>query len=156
MRYICEGQGCGREYGTAAEALACEQQAPGKRLVEVGDIVTASSGFGWYDGDRRWVRNPDVRLKQYGKNEWKKCPNGDDNCFARCCTYGFYYVVTAIDVERHRVRYHVGTRAMLKGYRFGYTYNEHHIPLVKVKEPSSYLVHSGRGLIGRKARGLIS
>lgn len=150
--YICEG--CKEQYDSEDEAKRCEAIDPGPRLVEVGDIVTAHSGFGWYDGDSRWIRNPDVLVN--GKRR-ATCPNGDGNCFSMCCTYGFFYVVIAIDIHDHRVRYHLATRAMngKQGYRTGYTYNECHIIPKKVKNPPEFLRRSGRGLIGKKTTILL-
>lgn len=148
--YICEG--CGEKYNNPDEARACEARDPGKRLAEVGDIVTARAGFGWFDGDERWVIQPTAGLSAYREG---RCPLKDTNCFSPCCTYSFYYVVTAIDVAMHRLRYHLVTRAMKGGHRRGYTFNVHHCTPKRVESPSDYLVRSGRLLIGEKAWGLL-
>lgn len=142
--YICEG--CDKSYEELEEAQRCERQDPGQGLVQVGDIVRAKGGFGSFDGDKRWVIQPTVGLFAYRDG---KCPLNDTNCFAECCTYSFYYVVTAIDIYQHRMRYHLTTRAMKKGYRGGYTFNRHHHTPVRVESPSDFLVRSGRGLIGQ-------
>lgn len=151
--YICEG--CGKQYDRIVKAQECESKDPGEQLVEPGDIVTARYGFGWFDGDRRWVVNPDVKLRHRDGKE--VCPNGNGNCFSKCCTYGFYYVVTAVDTHNHRTRYHLRTRAMggKTGYRGGYTYTDDHITPKKVGSPSDFLVRSGRGLVGEKCKGLL-
>lgn len=147
--YVCEG--CGVEYDNPTTARKCEATDPGKRLVEVGDIVFGSAGFGWYDGDKRWVSNPDILVKP-------KCQHKDGrNCFDDCCTYRFYYVVTTIDVEKHRIRYHLETNAMegQQGHRGGYTYNIHHITPTKVKNPPAFVVKDSKALIGRTRKGLL-
>lgn len=148
--HICEG--CGEEYEELAKAQRCEARDPGRQLVEVGDIVLVKAGFGWFDGDTRWVIQPTVGLFAYREG---RCPRNDTNCFGECCTYSFYYVVTAIDIVEHRLRYHLATRAMRAGPRHGYTFNKHHYTPVKVELPSDFLVRSGRGLIGQRARGLL-
>jgi hypothetical protein len=119
---------CDAEYDNEAGALACEARGKPNLIVAVGDIVFGSAGFGWFDGDKKWVSNPTVSLK-------RKCPKGDGNCFDDCCTYRFYYVVSAIDVDpedSHRPRYHLITGAMLKDYRVGYTFNTGHVTPRKV------------------------
>lgn len=154
---------CGEEYKSAERARDCEALGFNP-TVKVGDIVTCGGGFGWYDGDRRWITNPDVDLdieKHHGRRK-------KSNCFDVCCTYLFYYVVTSIDgdhlmtcgrrgrpVDAHRPRYHLFTRAMKMGYRSGVTYDEGHYAMTKVKDPSAYLVSSARGLLGLKTERLI-
>ena len=153
--YICEG--CGEQYDNSVSAYACEARDPGERLVDVGDIVFAKAGFGWFNGDKRWIRNPSVILKSKGDSR-KECPNGNGNCFASCCGYDFYYVVTAIDEKDHRVRYHLATRAMLgrgRGYVMGYTFNVGHHAPNKILSPSDFLIRSGRLLVGEKADHLL-
>lgn len=147
VQYICDG--CGEKFSDINEAISCEQSGEVERICEVGDIVTGEGGFGWYDGDSRWITNPNVQLHQ------KPCPNKNGNCFSDCCTYFFYYVVTAIDQHKHRIRYHLTTRAMKESYRQGHTFNKHHVQLIKVEDPSDYLVRSGRSLIGEKSEYLL-
>src|SRR5690348_18164745 len=99
---------CKHEYQTFIEAYNCEQRGFAPSF-KIGDIVTRGAGFGWFNGDRRWIANPKVRPFS------RKCPNGSGNCFDECCTYKFYYVVTFVDGDErdgHRPRYHVWTGAM--------------------------------------------
>ncbi len=139
IMYVCEG--CGEQYTDKKDAERCEAKVQTSRVAEVGDIVKAHAGFGWYDGNAHWVANPKVVLgghKDHG------------NCFGRCCSYEFYYVVTTIDVENHRVRYHLETKAMTgkEGHRGGYTFNEDHFTPRKVKRPPERVVKDSYDLIG--------
>jgi hypothetical protein len=153
---------CRTEYDKREEAVACEsvpEERPDPKLAP-GTIVFAHSGFGWFDGDRRWVSNPDI----LGKRDGKPCPNGYGNCFEPCCTYRFYYVVTIVEppavwvpedryvFEKHRVRYYVETKAMSgkQGHRGGYTSLRHHIRPAPVKAPPAFVVRDARDLVGQK------
>lgn len=142
--YMCEG--CGRQYNQREDALLCESNKP-EPTVAVGDIVLCRAGFGWYGGDKAWISNP----------EHTPCRNPGINCFGTCCTYSFYYVVTAIDRHNHRVRYHLATLAMSEtsGYRYGYTYDQHHCAPEKVENPPAIVIEQSKELIGHIARGLI-
>lgn len=152
-RYTCDI--CHREYPSARAAAICEREM-GKPTVRPGDIVFVGAGFGWYDGDREWVSNPDVKLggiREHG------------NCFGECCTYRFYYVVTAVDRdlepawdgEGHRWRYHLATKAMTgkHGHTGGYTYDVHHVKPKLVKRPPTHVVETSKDLIGRKSENLL-
>jgi len=116
---------------------------PVKPKVNVGDIVTKECGYGWFDGDKKWVVNP------------RQCDNRNPkhgNCFQCCCTMGFYYVVTAIDRDFDdisRLRYHLITNAMTgkDGHRQFYTYEG---SITKVKRPKKYLITTSRKLLGQK------
>lgn len=59
----------------------------------IGDIVTCGYGYGWFDGNDDWVINPKPK---------KTCQH---NCFDKCCTMGFYYVVHSIQTtdDRHKL-----------------------------------------------------
>lgn len=161
-RYACES--CGTEYRTRAEAAQCEARAAAiKPTVSVGDIVTARAGFGWYDGDRKWITNANKvdpqRHGNPGPFKRHECPHGDGNCFSECCTFSFYYVVTHIDAEAesHRPRYHLVTNAMTgkQGYHAGYTYDEDHVaPKLATRVPRHVRLTS-RALIGEKATSLL-
>lgn len=142
--YICEG--CGRKFNQSEDAALCEGRTS-EPTVKVGDIVLARSGFGWYGGDVAWISNP----------KHTPCKSPGTNCFDTCCTYSFYYVVTAIDYESHRVRYHLATMAMSEenDYRYGYTYDQHHCTPEKVENPPADVVEQSKTLIGHVARGLI-
>ena len=146
-RYACDW--CSEEYKTKVEAAACEAD-PSKRAADLGDIVFNGAGCGWYDGDKGWISNPDVRLRG-------KCPKGDGNCFDTCCTYQFFYVVTAIDraprplgwmEPRHPWRYHLFTRAMSgkQGYRGGYVYSIRKV----VGAPPAHVITTSKDVLGTK------
>jgi hypothetical protein len=124
---------------------------------KVGDIVYLRSGFCWYDGDRKWISNADrIDPKKQGNpgpvRRRERCPNGDRNCFSPCCTFQFYYVITHIDSEDDRTRYHVATLAMTEetGYRSGYTFDQGHFPPRKVAKPPAYVVRTSKALLGQK------
>ncbi|KKM05074.1 hypothetical protein LCGC14_1757750 [marine sediment metagenome] len=157
--YGCEV--CGNEYRSAAEALECEatEETP---LAEVGDIVFAKAGYGWYDGLKSWVSNAHLPPAAQGR----RANPEHGNCFADCCTYRFYYVVTKIDTddrdygqigEKHRVRYHLFTLAMTgkQGHRNGFTFAEQHIPPEKVENPPRAVVRGSKKLLGQAARHLL-
>lgn len=141
--YECEI--CGHTYNTAREAGACEAQGvKGDLAIKVGDIVLARAGFGWFDGDIEWVSNPSVLDHQ---------AHPSINCFGTCCTYAFYYVVTAIDKEGHRPRFHLATKAMGgQGYSCGFTYAFGHFTPEKVVDPPDLQTQD---LIGLKATRLL-
>jgi hypothetical protein len=145
IKYACGI--CDENYDTSVEAEQCEAKGLDAPVAEVGDIVFLRAGFGWFDGDVRWVLNPDVleRVK-------KIRPNPHGNCFSDCCTYKFYYVITAIDNYYHRRRYHVKTKAMTgeQGYRGGYTFAGDHVKPIVVKEPPRFIIEDSKDLIGQK------
>lgn len=129
--------GCGNEYEQKKQAIDCINSGD-EPIVKVGDIVELKYGFGWFDGDSRWVINPDVDTSKHG--------------FGRDCSMGFYYVVTHIDQENHRTRYHVATKAMTgeQSYRSGWTYNiGHYTP--KVIQAPDFVKNDSKNLIGKKA-----
>jgi hypothetical protein len=133
--YQCEDPGCLRKYNNPEDCQACEAQDPGEPVCEMGDIVTCSrSGFGWYDGFKDWVVNPDVVLKVDREN-YQGCPRGDGNCFRSCCNYAFYYIITNVDQFGHRWRYHLRTLAMQRAYSRGHTFIETHCQVQLVKDP---------------------
>ena len=139
---------CNSTYDTREEAVKCLAKKF-KPKFKVGDIVFVRAGFGWYDGEKRWVSNPNVkRNPEHG------------NCFGECCTFQFYYVVTFIDVDNddsHRPRYHVFTNAMTgkEGYHGGYTFDVHHRTPSLVKNPPKFIVEDSKKLIGKKGVSLI-
>ncbi|HDY90341.1 MAG TPA: hypothetical protein ENH82_19750 [bacterium] len=149
---------CGTAYDLRETAEKCEKDLPIYRL-EPGDIVTGGSAFGWYDGKKNWITNPNVFLKIDGN----KCKNGNGNCFAYCCNYLFYYVVTFVDLEiwagriTHKPRYHARTLAMTgkQGYPGGYTTDEGHRYLERVKNPPKRVLAESKPLIGWKAQTLL-
>ncbi len=161
-RVLFECEVCHELYPKAKRAQDCEAATEQPRL-KVGDIVTCGSGFGWYDGNEKWVSNPGVR-KNYSKPRIP-CPSGHGNCFSPCCTFRFYYVVTKIDRETkkmvggnpHRVRYHLATKAMsgLQGFGRGYTFFKTHCDPVLVPDPPEDVVKDSQGLIGQEAGTLI-
>jgi len=163
--YLCGV--CETEYPTLAEAEECEARA--KRMsprFKVGDVVTGRSGFGWFNGDPAWISNPEVAAggkPEPGGVSTKGSQPGHGNCFGDCCTYSFFYVVTAIDEDTHqtslphRVRYHVATKAMsgTEGYRNGYTFDDGHVTLTKVSNPPDAVVKGLADLIGEKSETLL-
>lgn len=154
---------CGETYDARENALACEDQgiidpAPD---INVGDIVLARAGFCWFDGDPAWVSNPEVGTMEVGKipsalklTERRLCPHGDGNCFSPCCTYSFYYVVTAKESVgsaregAHRLVLHLETKAMLDGYRGGWTVPKTHYTPIRVENPPEVVIESSKELIG--------
>lgn len=137
---------CKTIWPTRAEAQTCESRGKPECRFKVGDIVEGGHGFGWHDGQRNWVVNPGIRRKP-----------SHGNCFGSCCTMGFYYVVTVVDVDDkdgHRSRYHVFTKAMSgkQGHRSGYTYESGHITLRKARRHPKL---DTSGLLGQKARCLL-
>ncbi len=146
IQYVCEG--CGQIYNDRDKAEKCEALTDEVK-VSVGDVVFASAGFGWFDGDKKWISNPSA-LKRRARNK-------HGNCFGECCTYRFYYVVTVIDTHEHRTRYHLFTKAMegKQGYRSGYTYNEHHVPIELIRDPPQRIVRDSKDLISKKATSLL-
>lgn len=165
---------CEDEFKTPEEAQACEDKGRDKALVAVGDIVFCRSGFGWYSGEPKWVSNLEVRPHAPGTGEnachvqKPRCPKRNGNCFEPCCTFQFYYVVTAIDYVDdfhydqvgHRIRYHVMTKAMTsvganRGYSGGFTFNEGHCTPELVAKPPAAIVKDAQDLIGKKASHLL-
>lgn len=151
--YRCK---CGKEYAEKYPAELCCLPALTPRL-KVGDIVMMGYGCGWFDGDVRWVVNPKA-LKHPGvmpSPPSKKPPRNHGNCFDKCCTMGFYYVVTAITRDEHRLsvpRIHLLTKAMgkrINAYPHFYNYEEY---LEKVKRPPRFVVKDSRSVIGRKTK----
>lgn len=144
---------CESEYESEADATGCEARGREQELVAIGDIVVFDRYiFGWYDGERAWVANFDEVTEE---------PHTCSERFCRRCCYRFYYVVTAIDrdtKDRHRVRYHLVTKAMKEStsYSAGYTFNSGHFRPIKVPRPPAAVVSSARALIGRKTQRLIS
>lgn len=141
---------CEAIFDTEKEAEKCEAQGTDASEVKVGDIVFTHAGFNWFDGDRKWISNP----KALDPRE-DRCKH---NCFAPCCTYRFYFVVTKIDLDAHRTRYHLATKAMsgTQGYRSGYTYNRGHFKPELVKNPPRSVVKDSKDLIGQEAEHLLN
>jgi len=139
---------CNGTYNTKKAAEECLAKGFEPRF-KVGDIVFARAGFGWYDGKKSWVSNPDVQKNpQHG------------NCSGSCCTFQFYYVITFIDIDEgnsHRPRYHLFTNAMTgkEGYRGGYTFDIHHRTPVLVKNAPMVVIKDSKKLIGEKAEYLL-
>lgn len=158
---------CRSTYDLKKDAEKCLAQGKDDPVAKVGDIVTLNYGRGWYDGDRKWVVNPELgNDKDPTIPSWKKKDERvkknhpeDSNCFDSCCTMGFYYVVTKIDYDprdKHRIRYHVFTKAMqaASGYSNGYTFNSGHYKPCKVENPPLEVLEESKKLIGRTANDL--
>jgi hypothetical protein len=150
---------CKAGYPTRQEAEACVARGLDSPIVKVGDIVTLSYGYGWFDGDIRWVVNPEVRVSPGPEpsRPVRSCPRKKGNCFEPCCTMGFYYVITVIDHSGHRTRYHALTKALTGKGRpaGGWTFNTGHVRPVLVKKPKRFLVKDSADLIGQKAGHLL-
>lgn len=131
---------CKKEYKSKQAAINC-MNSTDQQIVKVGDIVELRYGFGWFDGDKRWVINPDVDTSKHG--------------FGADCSMGFFYVITHIDTENHRTRYHVMTNAMTgkKGYKGGWTYNKNHYTPKLIDAPE-FVKQDSKNLIGKKAKWL--
>lgn len=143
MHFICDKCQC--VYDTFAKAERCETMKPkGLPAFQVGDIVTYRAGFGWYDGDRRWISNPDVDPAR------PTCPH---NCFDVCCTWSFYYVITAIETDHDAYLYHLMTGAMQgpDGYSTGQAIFDS--SLKKVQDPPAFVVEDSKRFIGMRVPG---
>lgn len=155
--YYCEI--CNRGYGDAAAATTCEAKGREKVRAKVGDIVTGNAGFGWFDGDPKWISNPHVgTCKPGGLSTYGSKP-GHGNCFGDCCTYSFYYVITKIDgdpQDGHTARVHVATKAMsgTQGYRVGWTGRDH-IRVRQAKDVPPEVVADSVDLIGLESECLL-
>ena len=149
ISYLCEI--CDTQFATKGAAEACEAAGLEDAIVQVGDIVLLKEGFGWFDGDPKWVSN----LEVLSKPKESKCKG---NCFNSCCTLSFYYVVTKVEKSPdngHRTRYHCFTKAMVGGYRDGWTQNRTHYTPRLVEKPPAYVVEDSADLIGQAAEHLL-
>jgi len=158
---------CKEVYDAAADAQRCEAQGRDEQYLKVGDIVLARSGFGWFDGDENWVENY-AAISDGGKysDRQRLMQEHPDhgNCFSACCTFQFFYVVTAIDnwgtckkTRTHQRRYHLFTEAMTveQGYRSGVTFREgHHTPILAEYVPASVREAAAK-LVGQTADCLL-
>lgn len=137
---------CKKGYNNRREAESCLKEGFNPKF-KVGDIVFTKAGFGWFDGDEKWISNPDARKK-------KK----HDGCHSDCCTFKFYYVISHIDADPddlHRVRYHVFTDAMKGCYRDGYTFDVGHYTPELVENPPEYIVKNSKKFIAKKSGYLL-
>lgn len=160
-RTIYECPTCNRRYYDRATAQACAERPVDIERYKVGDIVLTTYGYSWFDGSRVWIENK----RLLGRKNWQKLRyrcRRFRNCSGRCCTLGFYYVVSKVDrdpEDGHRVRYHLATGALTppKGMRAvgGYTFNEHHQSLVLVKRPPRQVLAAAKAFIGFEAGHLI-
>lgn len=116
---------CHKRYENYEEAKACESAGRPKPLLKVGTIVTLGGGFGWFDGDSKWVANykkigpmnsPGPNGDAFQVRTRGKCPSGNDNCHGSCCNYIFYYKLIKIEIDGHNLIYHFKTKAMKSGY----------------------------------------
>lgn len=143
MKFVCEK--CRGTYDTFAEAERCETMKPRRPpRHQVGDIVTYQAGYHWYDGDPRWVINPDVDPKK------RTCQH---NCFDLCCTWGFFYVITAIETDHNRYLYHLVTSAMTGASGHARTLVTSPTDLKKVEDPPAFVVEDSKRFIGERVSG---
>lgn len=133
---------CMNKFDHREQAQACLDRAVEKTDLKVGDIVEVKYGYGWFDGDKKWVINPDVDRSNHG--------------FTKDRSMGFYYVITHIETEQHRLRFHVVTKAMTgeNGHRHGYTYLTGHCTPKKINAPES-VKFDAVDLIGFKSDHLL-
>ena len=138
-KYVCPL--CETDYETKNEATKCMNSNDTPKF-KAGDIVEANYGFGWFDGDKRWVINPDVDQSKHG--------------FDETCSIGFYYVVTLVELISHRATYHLATNAMTgkRGYKEGYTFLKGHLTLKLIKAPN-FVIEDSKKLIGKKSTHLL-
>ena len=156
---------CDEIHSTIEKAEKCIAQGIPEPIVEVGDIVELRYGFGWFEGKEEWVINPEIgeqgdKIDLVKKNHIDVPGDRQTNCFGSCCTMGFYYVVTKIELDKERghiLKYHIYTKAMTgnKGYREGYTYADTHVKPTKVENPPEFVVEDSKDLIGKEARWLL-
>jgi hypothetical protein len=99
---------CLSMHRTEAGARLCAESTP-EPVAKVGDVILMYPRYGWFDGDKRWV---------------EKNTGVDHNGMP---LLAFWYVITAIDHEEHRVRYHVDSRAIKSQRVGGYTFTDGHL-----------------------------
>jgi hypothetical protein len=146
--YQCET--CGNTSSNKSQVLACESIPLETPIFEVGEIVFVKNGFGWFDGEPAWISN----FKAVQEN---RTAQSHGNCFQSCCTYRFYYVITAIEQDGHRLKYYVVTNAMTgtQGHRGGYTYTKGHITPQRAGIAPPLVTQQAQKLIGEKPKMLI-
>ena len=133
IQYTCPY--CDKGYKDKDKALLCRNQGiESYDTLKVGDIVTAGAGFHWFDGDVKWVINPDVDLRGHDKS------------------MGFYYVITHIGTMGHQAEYHIETLAMTgnNGHRGGKTYQKTHTPIKAADKIPISIKSASEKLIGNK------
>jgi len=110
--------------------------------IEVGTIVKAGAGYGWFDGNVQWVVNPDVDRSKHGFG-WDR-------------SMGFYYVVTSKSNNGHKTIYHLETLAMTgaNGHRGGKTGVDHKT-IEKAQNPPHYVTETSKPLIGNTFEHLL-
>jgi len=137
---------CKVRYDNLQEAEKCLNQNPGKRLFNVGDIVTTGHWYyGWHDGKKSWV--------------YKHKPEPKEGESHLDFGYKFYHVVTFIELEGmyggHRWKYHLHTKAMESQATAGSTTPESHKEIVKVKSPPKSVVKESKEFLGNKTDTLL-
>lgn len=130
---------CKRQYLQIEEAKKClnSNDTP---IFKVGDIVEAGYGFGWFDGDKDWLINPEIDpRKEHG--------------FCKNKSWGFYYVVSHIDLVEHEIVYYLVTGAMSldTGYSGGKTKHmgTHKTPKL-INNPPKHIIEKSKQFIGLK------
>ena len=138
-KHLFECPMCHKDYESKEEAEKC-MNSTDKTDLKVGDIVTAGAGFGWFDGDKDWVVNPDVDISKHG--------------FGWDCSMGFYYVITDIATEGHILKFSLFTKAMMSAYSNGYVSSKYGIPLKKV-DATEKIKRESKELIGKVSNRLM-
>lgn len=148
--------GCQYPHRTMEQAQECENQSTRAfgGDIKVGDIVTANTGYQWFDGDSRWISN--YTEDQPRRKKRLPCPTdpSDTNCHIGCCGYNMYFVVTAIAVKDHKFIYHCVTKALGPSYS-GWTSVVDGRKLTKVENPPEFVVEDSKDLIGVFCEGTL-
>ena len=155
IRYRCSV--CQSMYETQGAAEACAAQGirgmDTGHALEVGDVVVGYPRYGWFDGDPKWVVNPDKgHIAQFDELA---------NKFKGSQMHSFYYVVTHIGLDPgsfnrayngHRLQYWVKTKAMsgTQGYVVGYTTSTHSLMYKPEKEPPKSVLDAAPNMVGWK------
>lgn len=152
---------CLKRYDKREDAQACVDQPVDLPNYRVGDFVVVKYGYSWYSGSPKWIINRDLMRKPHWKARRHACRRNDGNCFDRCCTLGFYYVITLIDrspENPHRIRYHLVTMALTGRYRGGaggYTYNSGHITLSPARKVPATVIKDSKELLGVETQYIV-
>lgn len=148
--YLCPV--CGKGHLEKDYAIECSQRNEQPKH-KVGDIVCMQLGYGWFDGDEKWV----INKRGY---EFHNKP-----------TYRFWFVITAItpkrpplafhgDPDAHCIVYHVQTLALRIGDEgfSGWTHLVTHKRFYEVEEgiePPPEVVEAAKEMLGREFSRLL-
>lgn len=107
----------------------------------VGTFVRIYSGYRWFDGDEAWINMKVRRSRHNTADPWE---------------YTFTWVITAIDwspEDRHVVRYHLRTLAMVKQHTRGFvtSKNMKHLKILPLSSVPEKVRKAGKKLIGNRS-----